>query len=127
VSDETTTPEEKDLTLKDLETADSVVQLGRTAVSMLKSFGTSTFVVDEQGCVRLASPYQVYIDESIAHPPDGVEPVFVRPIITSRKPQYVAQRPDGSLWEVEFPPPKLDETDESVQEDELNTEESYDD
>lgn len=115
--------EEKDLTLDNIDTADSIVQLGRTAASMLMSFGTATFVLDEQGGVRLASPYQVYINEEVAHPPEGVEPVYVRPIITNRKPQYVAKMSDGSLWEVEFPNPKLDEPDESVEKDELNLKE----
>lgn len=117
---ETTHVEEtKDLTLGDLESLDAIVGLGQNAASLLKTFGTVTFYVDEQGKVRLANSLLVYLDASLAHPPDDVEPRFVRPIITAGKPQYVAKRPDGSLWEVEFPRPELDEpadgaSDESI-------------
>lgn len=103
VSEDNRTPETKDLTLKELETADAIVELGRNAVEMLKSFGTATFVLDEQMKVRIANPLHVYIDERVAHPPPGVEPKYVRPILTAGKPQYVAKKPDGSLWEVEYP------------------------
>ena len=113
MSDPKAAPETKDLTLRDLETTDALVELGRNAVEMLKSFGTSTFLLDEQGKVRVANPLHVYIDDRMAHPPEGVEPVFVRPILTDGKPQYVAKKPDGSLWEVEYRIPEAAEEEEN--------------
>jgi hypothetical protein len=102
--------ETKDLTVSDLESLDAFVGLGYSAAEMLKSFGSATFLVDEEGKIRLANPLNVYIDTSLAHPPDGVEARFVRPLITDGKPQYVAKKPDGSLWQIEYSSPLLDES-----------------
>lgn len=116
VNDQEPTSEEerKDLTLEDLETLDSIVELGRLAVSLLKSFGTAAFLIDEQGQVRTANPYMVFFDGQMAHPPEGVEPEFVRPILTNSRPQFVAKKPDGSLWEVEYPRPELEDLTPSI-------------
>ncbi len=92
----------------------AVVLLGRLASTMLQMFGTCTFVVDEQRKVRTVNQLNVYIDQGEARPPTGVEPRFVRPIITNRKPQFVAIHPkDGSIWEVEFP--RLEQGNEAPQ------------
>lgn len=93
---------EKDLTVGDLGTPDAVVWVGSNACEFLRAFGTVTFYIDEAGCVRVANPLNVYLTDELAHPPEGVEPTFVRPILSDRKPQYVARKPDGSLWEVEY-------------------------
>lgn len=121
VADQETAPEEErqDLTLDRLETLDAIVEVGRTAVSMIKSFGSVCLLVDEQGHIRCANPLMVYFDHQLAHPPEGVEPVFVRPILTAAKPQYVAKKPDGSLWEVEYPRPELGDLVPSEEEPEL--------
>jgi hypothetical protein len=116
---EQTSEERKDLTLNELETLDSIVELGRQAASMLRSFGSVSFLIDESGNVRLANPLMVFFDHQLAHPPDGVEPVFVRPILTQARPQFVAKKPDGSLWEVEYPRPEIEDLVSSEEEPEL--------
>lgn len=97
-------PEEEgeDLTLENIASADAVVYLGKIVVTQLLSFGTCTLIADEQGSIRTLNPYSVFVDGDAAHPPEGVEPVFVRPILTQRRPQYVARKEDGTLWEIEY-------------------------
>lgn len=97
--------EQVELTIGNLGSLEAVFELGRQAASMLQSFGSASFLIDEQHQIRLANPLMVYFDGSLAHPPDGVDPVFVRPVLTAGRPQFVAKKPDGSLWEVEYPLP----------------------
>lgn len=101
--------ETKDLTVEDLASLDSFVELGRQCASMLHSFGCAAFLVDEQGTVRLANPLMVFFDSQVAYAPPNTEPRYVRPILTKGRPTFVAKRPDGSLWEVEYPDPTLEE------------------
>lgn len=101
--EEVPTPErEEDLTLQNINSVAAVVHLGKVAGSQLLSFGTCTLIADEQGYIRVLNPHSVFVDSEAAHPPEGVEPVFVRPILTNRRPQFVARKEDGSLWEVEY-------------------------
>jgi hypothetical protein len=89
-----------------------VVALGQMAATSLQAFGTCTFILDEQGKVRIVNHFHVFVSAEAAYPPPGQEPVFVRPVLTNKKPQYVAVRPeDGSVWEVEFqtPVPEVEE------------------
>lgn len=104
--------EVQDLTLPNLDTVDAIFELGRQTASMLKSFGSASFLVDEQGAVRLVNPLLVFFDHRASNVPE-TEPVFVRPILTNGRPQFVAKKPDGSLWEVEYPNELATDSEES--------------
>ena len=92
----------EDLTLANISSVASVVYLGKVAAAQLLSFGTCTLIADERGDIRALNPHNVFVDAQTSHPPEGIEPTFVRPILTNRRPQYVARKEDGSLWEVEY-------------------------
>lgn len=106
---------EKDLKMIDvgqeeLLRRDVIFHLGELVAAALTSVGQITMFKNPDGNVCIANPVHVYMAPGAVLEDEGDEvPPFhwVRPILTSGRPQYAAWR-DGQLWEIEFdgePPP----------------------
>ena len=83
---------------------DAIFYLGLMAARGLKEHGTFTFLVREDGKIAMPNPTYVHIEAGalLVDEGDKLPPYrFVRPVLGSGKPQYVAWR-DGTLWEIEF-------------------------
>ena len=90
----------------DLLRDDAVYFIGLMAAKGLAAFGQVTLIMGADDKVCIANPTQVYLDAG-AIIADDMDPSlvpkykWVRPILGSGRPQYVAYR-DGELWEIEF-------------------------
>ena len=98
----------------DLLRDDAIYFIGLMAAKGLAVFGHATLIMGADDKVCIANPTKVYLDAGAIITDDmplGVEPKFkyVRPILATGRPQYVAWR-DSELWEIEF-------TDEEPEED----------
>jgi hypothetical protein len=105
-------PPLEEINRDDLLRDDAVYFIGLMAAKGLMAFGQVTFLMSADDKVCLANPTQVYFDVGAAIV-DDMDPSlvpkykWVRPILGSGRPQYVAYR-DGELWEIEF----VDESEE---------------
>jgi hypothetical protein len=103
-----------DLTIDTLNDPQCIFGLGAQAATALRTVGSCTFVLAEDGSIHLLNHFDVFINAKSAIAPKGVEPRFLRPILTNKRPQFVAIREDGSIWEVEYPDPsEIDGTDDT--------------
>jgi hypothetical protein len=99
-------PEEDDqqpneVSIADLDKMEVVTWLGVLAAMSLQKAGVVTFFVDDAGTVQLANPLGVFLDIRRMQAP--TKPFrFVRPILMNNRPQYVAIKNDGTLWEIEY-------------------------
>jgi hypothetical protein len=99
-----------DIDINSLGRPEAIVGLGQTVAAGLLTFGTCTFAVNEQGKIVVLNPQAVFIDSQVAQPPPGTEMKFIRPVLSNRKPKYVALHPEhGGMWEVEFQPRGIEE------------------
>jgi hypothetical protein len=101
---------------KDLLRDDAVYFIGLMAAKGLAAFGQVTLIMGSDDKVCIANPTQVYLDVGAVINDDSdpaLLPKFkwVRPILGSGRPQYVAYR-DGELWEIEFVDESEDESEE---------------
>lgn len=91
----------KDVSIRNLDEPDVLAWLAALCSVHLKVAGSVTFFIDEDGYVQLANPLGVFLDIERMKAPE--KPYrFVRPIITDGRPQYIAVREDGTIWEIEF-------------------------
>ena len=99
-----------DVGREELQRRDVIFHLGELVAAALLSVGQVTMFRNPDGNVCIANPVHVYMAPGALLEDDGGEvPAFhwVRPILTSGRPQYAAWR-EGQLWEIEFdgePPP----------------------
>jgi len=89
----------------DLMRDDAVYFIGLMAVKGLAAFGHVTLIMGEDDKVCIANPTKVYLDACAAiaddTPDEDLKFKYVRPILPTGRPQYVAWR-EGELWEIEF-------------------------
>jgi len=94
-----------EISKQDLLRDDAVYFIGLMAAKSLMTFGQITLVMGASETVCVANPTQVYLDAGAIIDDEGLSEVppfkWVRPILSSGRPQYVAWR-DGELWEIEF-------------------------
>lgn len=90
-----------DVTIADLDRPEVITWLGVLAAMSLQKSGVVTFFVDDAGAVQLANPLGVFLDIKRMQAP--TKPFrFVRPILMSSRPQFIAFKNDGTLWEIEY-------------------------
>lgn len=94
-----------EITKQDLLRDDAVFFIGLMAAKSLMTFGQITLVMGASETVCVANPTQVYLDAGAILDDEDLTELppykWVRPILASGRPQYVAWR-DGELWEIEF-------------------------
>jgi len=93
-----------DVGQEELRRRDVIFHLGELAAAGLNSVGQITMFKNPDGNVCIANPVHVYFAPGAILEDDGEEtPPFkwVRPILSSGRPQYAAWKGDR-LWEIEF-------------------------
>ena len=107
-------PPLREIGRSDLMRDDAIYFIGLMAAKGLAAFGHATLIMGADDKVCIADPIKVYLDAGATitddTPPDEeMKFRYVRPILPTGRPQYVAWR-DSELWEIEF-------TDEESEED----------